>query len=198
MKTDTKALLALGTLLSVSAIWWASAPKTPAAPPPSLATAFSIAPAPAVLSAPPVESAPSPALIASHGPVDAAPAEVTAHPLGKRFSPDDRVRASVGRWRSDAGFTVDVDPPKDLDDDHPPYRLVVRGQGLPRSGYGCEFAVFEKNAPVVGATFFQGWCKKGEKAFVILSQDDLGRLSVVVLSDHKVRVRADLLSRVEP
>jgi len=114
------------------------------------------------------------------------------------FSPDDRVRASVGRWRSDAGFTVDVDPPKDLDDDHPPYRLVVRGQGLPRSGYGCEFAVFEKNAPVVGATFFQGWCKKGEKAFVILSQDDLGRLSVVVLSDHKVRVRADLLSRVEP
>ncbi len=196
MKGDTKGLIAMATLLAVGVIWVTTSTKQNDAAPTLPASAFSIQPAPPVLSAPP-EGAIGRADAGADAVPSAAPPDAIARPA-KRFSPDDRVRASIGRWRSDAGLTLEVDPPKDLDDDHPPYRLVLRGPGLPRSGYGCEFSAIEKTAPVEGATFFSAWCAKKEKgSFVVLSQDDLGRLSVAVLSDHKVRVRADQLTRVE-
>lgn len=161
-----------------------------------------ISEAPPVLSAPPLDAvAPSPTFEKVGAP-DAG--EVTVRPPSQRLGPDELVRALVGRWRSEDGIGVEVEPPRDADHKTPPYRLVFRGPGLPRSGYGCEFALLDSehrpkgsdSRGADGATqFYSAWCSKGTRSVVALTLD-VG-LAVAVLSSGRVVHQANALSRVE-
>jgi len=191
VKSDVKGALALAMLITGTAAWLVMGGKKPLLDPP-LGT---MSAAPPVLSAPPLDSAPSaPAPRASSDPSPTAEAPPAKKP--RASSSDDRVRSIVGRWRSENGITVDVDPPRDHEDDHvPPYRLVFRGPGLPRSGYGCEFAALEKNVdgPAATTVFYSAWCSKNKRSLVAVSFD-IG-LSIVILGDGKIAHRADGLTR---
>jgi hypothetical protein len=144
---------------------------------------LSISAAPPVLSAPPV------------GPAEVA--EGPRLPAVTDRSADDLVHVAVGRWVGEDGTIVEIDPPKPAPGRAPPYRLVIRGVSLPRSGYGCEFALGETKRGPGETLYYRAWCGRGMKATVGLSLDDKA-LAVVVLQDGDVKVHAEKLGRVSP
>lgn len=114
----------------------------------------------------------------------------------KRSKDDELVRSAVGRWRGDDGLTVEVDPPKPLPGRSPPFRLVVRGKGLPKSGFGCEFAGGgdEPRRGPGELVYFKAWCARGKRAMLGLEvnypEGAPTMLTVVILQDGELRVRA--------
>lgn len=114
----------------------------------------------------------------------------------KRSEAEELVRSAVGRWRGDDGLTVEVDPPKPLPGKAPPFRLIVRGKGLPKSGFGCEFANGDERRGPGDMVYFKAWCGRGKRATLGLeikypeAQATPATLSVVILQDGELRVRA--------
>jgi hypothetical protein len=112
----------------------------------------------------------------------------------RRSKDEELVRSAVGRWRGDDGMTVEIDPPKPLPGKAPPFRLVVRGKGLPKSGFGCEFAGGDERRGPGEIVYFKAWCARGKRATVGLEisypEGAPASLSVVILQDGELRVRA--------
>lgn len=112
-------------------------------------------------------------------------------------SADDLVHVSVGRWTNNEGMVVEIDPPKPRPGKAPPYRLVMRGPNLPKSGYGCEFALGDVRQGPGDVLYYRAWCHRG-----VVSTLGLGlvrsTLSVVVIQDGDVSVHADQLAREAP
>ena len=197
------ALLVLGVAVASISIGRWTAPRPYVAPP----LCVSISAAPPVLSAPPLDDVtvrPLPRATSWDGlsgpavlpPEGAPPAPVTDR------SADDLVHVAVGRWVDTDGTIVEVDPPKAAPGKAPPYRLVVRGATLPRSGYGCEFALGETKRGPGDALAFRAWCSRGSRATVLLTVIPVAGgapvLSLVVLQDSDVKVRVERAKRVSP
>lgn len=119
-----------------------------------------------------------------------------AAPVGatKRSKDEELVRSAVGRWRGDDGLTVEIDPPKPMPGKAPPFRLLVRGKGMPKSGFGCEFAGGDERRGPGEMVYFKAWCARGKRATVGLEisypEGAPASLSVIILQDGELRVRA--------
>lgn len=119
----------------------------------------------------------------------------------RRAKDEELVRSAVGRWRGDEGLTVEIDPPKPMPGKAPPFRLVVRGKGMPKSGFGCEFAGGDERRGPGETVYFKAWCARGKRATVGLEisypEGAPASLSVIILQDGELRVRAHG-QRVDP
>ena len=163
-------------------------------------------PAPVVVSAAcPTASAPPPpasseVLVPTARP-DAQTTPQGAARRGGRSWEEELVGSAVGRWRGDDGLIVEVDPPKPMAGKAPPFRLVVRGKGLPKSGFGCEFATGDERHGPGDMVYFKAWCGRGKRSTLGLEvkfpEGAPTTLSVVILQDGELRVRAHG-QRIEP
>jgi hypothetical protein len=153
----------------------------------------SITPAPPVLSAPPL---PFSDVVAPPDGISTASA-----PAVSAGNADELVHAAVGRWVSEDGSLVEVEPPKAEPGKTPPYKLVARSVGLPRSGYGCQFAHGETRKGPGTTLYFTSWCERKKRSTLGLSLDQSQSpplLSVVILTDGEVKVHLEQLKRVSP